>query len=497
MSPPDESAHNRFAFAAWLFLRALALIYLFAFASTWTQLAGLIGPHGVLPAQPFFNAVRDQLGAHAYHALPSLCWIFGAGSFLHVLCAAGCVLSLLLFAGIAPALSLVALWACYLSLCGAGQVFFNFQWDALLLETTLLAVFLAPWSWLPLWRRDEPPRLARWLLWWLLFRLMLLSGAVKLTSGDPTWRDLTALTFHYETQPLPTPLAWFVHQLPAWFHRACCAGMFAIELIAPFLFFAPRAFRHRAALLTIALMAAIALTGNYTYFNLLTAALCLLCLDDAWWSRLPKGRSLLAGDATPSTASPSPASRLLQLWLLRTFATFAFAFTTLTAVPSLTRTAFLPGLIGPLQEALGPFRSFNNYGLFAVMTNPRPELVIEGSDDSRDWRPYEFPHKPGALARAPTWVAPHQPRLDWQLWFAALAPPAQNRWMLSLCEHLLRGTPDVLALFATNPFPQKPPRFVRIVRYEYHFTDAATRARTGEWWRRTPLDFYLQPASLR
>jgi hypothetical protein len=364
-----------------------------------------------------------------------------------------------------------------------------------LLETGLLAILIAPLTWRA--RADraaDPPRLARWLLWWLLFRLMFLSGAVKLTSGDPTWRNLTALTFHYETQPLPTPLAWFVHQLPASLHRASCAGMFVIELAAPFLFFAPRAFRHRAALLTLALMAAIALTGNYTYFNLLTAALCLLCLDDAALTRFLPGR--LKEKCNPLGDTSAEAARVRK-WSLRCFAAFAIAFTALTAVPSLTRRPFLPGLIGPLHQALGPFRSFNNYGLFAVMTNPRPELVIEGSDDRRDWRPYEFPHKPGALARAPTWIAPHQPRLDWQLWFAALGPPAQSPWMLSLCEHLLRGTPEVLALFVTNPFPQRPPRFVRVVRYEYHFTDAATRARTGEWWRRTPLDFYLQPASLR
>jgi hypothetical protein len=270
--------------------------------------------------------------------------------------------------------------------------------------------------------------------------------------------------------------------------------MFVIELVAPFLFFAPRAFRHRAALLTIGLMIIIALTGNYTFFNFLTIALCLLCLDDAFLVSLLPGR--LAGKCHPLCDTAASAPRWRK-WTLRVFAVFALAYTALIAVPSITNLPFLPRITDPLQQALGPFRSFNSYGLFRVMTNPRPELIIEGSDDSRDWRAYELPHKPGGLARRPTWVAPHQPRLDWQLWFAALAPPQHNRWMLALAEHLLRGTPDVLALFAHNPFPKKPPRFIRIVRYEYHFTDAATHARTGEWWRRTPLDFYLQPASLR
>lgn len=506
---PPATGRNCFGTSTWLFLRLLALVHLVAFVSFWTQLEGLVGPHGLLPAQPFFNAVHQQLGARAYLELPSLCWIFGAGKFLHILSAAGVALSLLLFAGIAPALCLFLLWAAYLSITAAGQTFFNFQWDALLLETTLLAIWIAPWSLLPLWRRTEPPRLARWLLWWLLLRLMFLSGVVKLTSGDLTWRDLTALTFHYETQPLPTPFAWFVHQWPAWFQRASCAGMFALELFVPFFVFAPRALRHNAALLLTAFMTAIALTGNYTYFNFLAIALCVLCLDDAWWPATfrvrPPSHCNVIRYIRPSTPhgdcnviryinkKPPP----WRQWALRAFAVVTFAYTALLGLPSIMRRPVFMELLAPLDAALGPTRSFNSYGLFAVMTNPRPELIFEGSSDGREWLPYEFPDKPGDLSRRPTWVAPFQPRLDWQLWFAALSTPAQNPWVLTLCEHLLRGTPEVLALVAKNPFPRTPPRFIRVVRYEYHFTDAATRARTGNWWRRTPLDFYVERVSLR
>lgn len=483
--------NNRFALGTWCFLRLLALIHLIAFVSLWVQLDGLMGPNGVLPATRYFEAVREQIGPAAYHAVPSLCWIFGAGKFLHVLCAAGVGLSLLVFAGIAPAVCLFLLWAAYLSLNCAGQMFFNFQWDTLLLETTLLAVFLAPWSWLPLWRAHEPPRLARWLLWWLLFRLMFLAGVVKLASGDLTWRNLSALTFHFETQPLPTVLGWWVHQLPAWWHRLSCVLMFVIELAVPFLLFAPRRFRHAAAVVLIGLMIAVALTGNYTFFNLLAIALCLLCLDDAWWSRfLPKQVS----EKCHLIRDTSAAAPRWQRWVLGPFAGFAALFTLVQAFGSVG--SALPGFRA-LASVVAPFRSFNNYGLFAVMTNPRPELIFEGSEDGREWRAYEFPHKPGALDRRPTWVAPHQPRLDWQLWFAALGAPQHNRWVLLVCEHLLRGTPEVLALLAVNPFPQKPPRLVRVVRYEYHFTDTATRRRTDQWWRRTPMDFYVGPASLK
>ncbi len=506
---PLVPGHTRFAFAAWLFLRLLAIIHLIAFVSLWVQLDGLVGPRGLLPASRYLAAVHEQLGASAYTALPTLCWWFGSETFLHVLCGAGVGLALLLFAGVAPAVCLALLWAAYLSLSCAGQIFFNFQWDALLLETTLVAVFLAPWSLLPLWRAHEPPRAARWLLWWLLFRLMFLSGLVKLTSGDLTWRNLTALTFHYETQPLPTTIGWFIHQPPAWFHRASCAGMFTLELVVPFFLFAPRALRHNAALLLIALMIVIALTGNYTFFNLLAIALCLLCLDDTWWrSALPArfyrfAQCHVLSDISPALpSSPSAQCHVIRdIGWRRRFAAWSgwaaagavFAFTLAQEIAAYRA---VPGL-RTVAQAVGSFRSFNSYGLFRVMTNPRPELIFEGSDDGRTWSPYEFPHKPGILTRRPTWVAPHQPRLDWQLWFAALGAPQHNSWVLAVCEHLLRGTPEVLALIAYNPFPQKPPRHIRVVRYEYHFTDPATRAATGQWWRRTPLDFYVGPASLR
>jgi hypothetical protein len=342
-------------------------------------------------------------------------------------------------------------------------------------------------------------------LWWLTFRLMFLGGFVKLASGDPVWRDFTALSYHYETQPLPTPLAWYAHQAPLWWQRAECAGMFVIELFVPFFLFGPRLLRHNAALLLAAFMGAVALTGNYTFFNLLAIVLCLFCLDDAWWSCVLRRSAPGSGDRVDGTdafprrpltpvASVPPAPRLAPIL----FAVFAFGVTTFEALPTVFRGIGYPPGFNALAAVVGPFRSFNTYGLFAVMTHPRPELVFEGSATGRgDWKPYEFPDKPGDLSRRPTWVAPHQPRLDWQLWFAALESPDQNPWVLGLCEHLLRGTPEVLQLLAHNPFPQHPPAYVRVIRYEYHFTDRPTRARTGQWWRRTPMDVYLAPVSLR
>lgn len=492
---PAEPRVPSFALSTSLFLRALALIHAIAFASLWTQLSGLIGPHGILPAARYLEAVREHLGVSAYLQLPTLAWLFGADVFLHILCAVGLIASALLFLGIAPLAALIALWLAYLSLVNVGQIFLGFQWDALLLETTFLAIFLAPLRWRrgALIARPEPPPLARFLLRWLLFRLMLLSGIVKLASGDPTWRDLTALTFHFETQPLPNPLAYFVHLLPASFHRATCAGMFFVELIVPFFLFAPRPIRHNAALLLAALQIAIFLTGNYTFFNLLTLALCLLNLDDRFYQSLFRHSAkchIMYDTSLPRLPRPLrllaiPAAALLVL------------FTSLQALPSVHRSLRPPDWFNALAAHVAPFRTFNNYGLFAVMTTSRPELIIEGSDDRRTWHAYELPYKPGDLTRRPSIVAPHQPRLDWQLWFAALGSPDQNRWLLPVCEHLLRGTPEVLALFSHNPFPDRPPRHLRIIRYDYRFTTPAQRTTTAQWWDRTPLDFYIPPLSLQ
>jgi len=269
--------------------------------------------------------------------------------------------------------------------------------------------------------------------------------------------------------------------------------MFTIELLVPFFLFAPRPLRHNAALLLASLQLVVALTGNFAFFNLLSIALCLLALDDAWW------HSVLAAFRRKSFPPNETSSIRPVRWPWPSFAAagLVVAYTSILAAPAFDRTLRWPAWFDSAVSVVGPFNTFNNYGLFAVMTTSRPELIFEGSDDARDWLAYEFPYKPGDLARHPPIVAPLQPRLDWQLWFAALGPPGQNPWVLSLCEHLLRGSPAVLALFEKNPFPQNPPRYVRVVRYDYHFTTPAERARTGRWWRRTPLDFYVPPSSLR
>jgi len=271
---------------AWCFLRLLGLVYLLAFWSLSTQIIGLVGDHGILPAHVYMAAARtwaasQHIGLDRYHLLPTLCWISTTDAFLKGLCVTGAALALLLVAGIAPIIVLPILWIEYLSLAVVCREFLSYQWDGLLLEAGLLAVGLAPLRWIDWPRRHSgPPRIAVWLLLSLLFRLMLGSGLVKLASGDPAWRTLTALTFHYETQPIPSPLAFYAHQLPVTIQRISTFATLAIELGAPFLMFGPRRMRLAAFAIFVLLQALIAATGNYAFFNLLAASLCVLLLDD-------------------------------------------------------------------------------------------------------------------------------------------------------------------------------------------------------------------------
>ena len=470
------------------FVNVLAIVHAVGFASIWFQAAGLFGAVGILPAARFLHFAAEQLGRRAWYEFPSLCWIIGAGRSIDVMCAAGIVLSAVLLFGYARPVCLLLLWALYLSLSAAGQEFFSFQWDILLLESTLIAIFLVPWTFSPGALPFDPPKLARFLVWWLLARLMFLSGAVKLNSHDPAWLHLTALTFHYQTQPLPTPVAWYAAKLPLWFQQTSCLIMFAIELGGPLCLVAPRRVRNAAALAMAAFQIVIAVTGNYAFFNLLSFGLCLTAIDDQFWKALLR---------RPAVADPVVAYHGANRSLLRWFGALSVGITFLFE--------FVPTVFPPVAEVpyvqmayslIEPLRSFNTYGLFRVMTTERPELIFEGSDDGRTWQAYELPFKPGDLSRAPPWVAPYQPRLDWQLWFAALGPPQSNSWVKAVCGHLLRGDRSVLGLFSRNPFPGHPPRQVRVVRYIYEFTSWAERKKTGDWWKRSPVDFYIPPVSL-
>jgi predicted DCC family thiol-disulfide oxidoreductase YuxK len=480
----------------WIFLRSVGLIYLFAFLSLWVQIKGLVGSNGIEPAKVTMETVSQQItetGWQRYHEFPTFCWLSASDSALNLQCAAGVVLAVLLIAGVAPAPCLFLLWVIYLSLCTIGREFLSFQWDILLLEVGFLAIFFAPLQFWPrLWRCPPPSGVALWLLRWLLFRLMFESGCVKLVSGDPTWRNLTALNVHYETQPLPTWIGWYAHQLPAWFQQTSTALMFGIELVIPFLIFAPRRFRHFACGVLIALQVLILLTGNYCFFNLLTIALCLTLLDDeAIGSLVRRLRRIGAGETPGLPGLRWPAKVTVPLaCLILALSVMQLAHTFRERVP-------WPAPLRGLYGWLAPFRTFNSYGLFAVMTNPRLEIIVQGSNDGTNWLNYEFKYKPGELRRRPRFVEPHQPRLDWQMWFAALGDYKRNPWFVNFCVRLLQDSPEVVSLLSRDPFANAPPRYIRALVYEYHFTDFATRRRTGEWWRRELKGRYLPVISLK
>jgi predicted DCC family thiol-disulfide oxidoreductase YuxK len=473
---PTYSAANA------LFLRVLGLCYLAAFLSLWTQVDGLIGSNGVLPVAPFLEWVKSQVGASGYRLAPTLSWISPGDAFLHAQCAAGTVAALLLVAGLVPAWSAAVAWGLYLSLSVAGQTFLEFQWDILLTETGLLAVFLAAPSRVRVRSGLSSPRLARFLLVWLLFRLMLSSGVVKLGSGDPTWHALTALRVYYETQPIPPWTAWFMHPLPPWFQTASCLFLFFVELLVPLLFFAPRRLRLFAAGTTILLQVLIAVTGNYAFFNLLTIALVVLLLDDGVFPKRWRAAAAAAASAAGQGRWPR--------WVLVPVAVVWLAASSVPFAMSLGLRGAIPGPLVAVYRLVAPLRSANGYGLFAVMTTERPEILLEGSEDGEIWKPYEFRWKPGDPLRRPRFVAPHQPRLDWQMWFAALGDYRANPWLVSTMARLREGSPEVLALLETNPFPDRPPRYVRAVRYQYNFTNADERRRTGAWWKRELRGLY-------
>jgi hypothetical protein len=409
------------------------------------------------------------------------------------------VLSVLLIFGIAPVVSLIALFVFYLSLTIAGQTFLSFQWDILLLEAGFLSIFLAPWQ---LWpkRGREPPvsRAALFLLKFLLFKLMVMSGVVKLTSGDDCWWNLTALDYHYWSQPLPTNFAWRADQHAEWFKHFSVAFCLVVEIIVPIFFWAPRRLRLIACGLVVFLQIAIAVTGNYCFFNLLTIALCLLLIDDAVWRR--QRRALQSDGGTRAVVS----SAIGDGWRNGRLSMYAAVIVIIMTLPLnawLIFTTFKPEAKWPrslafFYEHIEPFRIANGYGLFRVMTKDRREIVIEGSADGIDWEPYEFKWKPGDVTRAPGWCAPHQPRLDWQMWFAALGSYQQNPWFIRTAICLLEGKSDVARLFARNPFPERPPRYVRAIVYRYRFTTTSEHRQTGAWWKRQELGEYLPAVSL-
>jgi len=494
-----RSQPSSFVASRWLFLKLLGAVYLIAFLSLAVQIRGLVGTHGILPVGELLSRARELDGAQAYLELPTLLWLSPTDTVLSLLCWVGAAASLFLIAGVAPAAAAALLWLLYLSLTVAGQVFLEFQWDSLLLETGLLAILYAPLTWRSRLNADaEPPAAVRWVIWLLAFKLTFLSGATKLLSSDPTWANWTALTYHYETQPIPAWTSWFAYQLPQWVHYWSTPGMLFIEIGVPWLIFLPPRFRRTrllACALMILLQVAIGATGNYGFFNLLTIVLYLTLLDDRTLKRLvPWGA---ADRQRRYYVAPIAHPRIS----VTVAALIVGALSTMTLIREVDRTRgrlgpFDRGWAGGLLTRLAPLDSINGYGLFRVMTTDRPEIVIEVSSDGTTWKEQEFKWKAGNVMRRPRFVEPHMPRLDWQMWFAALDPRSAQGWLSRLVDRMLNDDGEVTPLLGPNPLPGRP-RYVRLSYYQYHFTSAEERSDTGAWWKREFVGYLTGPLEAR
>jgi hypothetical protein len=515
----------------WIFLRALGAIYFSAFFSLVFQIRGLIGPEGILPANEYLKSVAEQVGHAGYWYVPSVLWFSSSSHMLTGLCWVGMAAALLLVLNLWPRGMLVVCFVCFLSFVSAARDFSGYQSDGMLLEAGFLSLFLAPGGLRPRLGETQPPvRAALYLLLWEWFRIYFESGVAKMAGGDPEWRNFTAMDDYYQNGPLPTWIGWYVQHFPHWFHGATAFFTLALELVLIWSAFLPRRFRIALFFVVTPWQIGIILTANYTFLNYLVLILAFLLLDDRFlmrvfpgqWKRpLPDLPLTSAGhplspasdqlSVLPSASSPSidkaPASRDASLdgrqknrfWLaplrVAISAVWLLWIFYATSVQMLWMIMSAPFPTSPVA-LLDPFRIANRYGLFAVMTRGRYEIEFQGSNDGQTWIAYPFRHKPQEPNKPPRIYAPYQPRLDWNLWFASLGEWRDNPLVLRTQRRLLSSDPDVLALFAANPFPQAPPRQVRAVLWQYWFTSMTEKREHGLWWRRELLGLYAPAVRL-
>jgi hypothetical protein len=469
---------EEFRLTSWLFLKILALIYFAAFLSLSVQINGLAGPNGLLPFHQLLSNTYNETGTQAWWIYPGVFWFNAGDTALSAATYLGAFFAVLLFIGRLQITALIGMFVLYLSLFHASGIFLGFQWDTLLLETGFLAIFLT----------RNPTGLIIFLYHWLLFRFRFMSGVFKLESGDPAWTGLSALKTYFETQPLPHIGSWYFHQLPEIVLQAGVLLTFATELIVPFFIFLPRRFRLFAAGITIFMQLLIISTSNHNFVNLLIILLCLFLLDDKIVGRLLPGR--LQRRILDQVKPVSLFSNILlgisaTLILSASLSTFYWRL-------SDNRT---DGYLSNSTSYTHRFGIGHIFHIFPTMQTERQELIIQGSDDGRNWHSYDFKYKPGPLDRAPRFNVPHQPRLDWMMWFIPPQSSMSDYWFRQLLKKLHEGSPEVLSLLAGNPFPDRPPQYIRVLAFKYHFTTPEQRAQTGNWWTREYLGVfpYVKP----
>ncbi|HLW55255.1 MAG TPA: lipase maturation factor family protein [Candidatus Angelobacter sp.] len=499
----DQPVASTHLLSRWIFLRSLGLIYFSAFYSLLFQIKGLIGPRGILPASEYLSAVAQYYpDVRRYWLAPTLLWFSSGDHAVMVICWIGVAASIAVILNLWPRAALLASLLCFLSFVSAARDFSGYQSDGMLLEAGFISLFFAPRGLLPGLGADHPPsRASLFLLRWEWFRIYFESGLVKLMSGDYSWRHLTAMDDYYQNGPLPTWVGWYVQHLPHWVHAATAFMTLAAELALVFTLFLPRRFKIACFFILTPFQIGIILTANYTFLNYLVLCLGFLLLDDRWlrWVLPERWKKYASPAIEPAPAESSGnGQETLRDRIERRSSTLRriVAGWCLGWVFYVTTALLLGILLGgsilwerPIQ-VVEPFRIANSYGLFAVMTHERYEIEFQGSLDGRTWTAYPFRHKPQDLRRAPGIYAPYQPRFDWNLWFASLGSWRQNMFVVRTEELLLRNDPEVLHLFAGDPFAGKPPQHVRAVLWQYWFTDMATKRKEGLWWRRELQGLY-------
>lgn len=453
-----------------LFVKLLALVYLAAFASLATQIVALAGAGGIYPLHTQLDLYANLSWPLRLARYPSVLWLNASDIALQTTAWLGCVLAILVLSDRFVRPGLILLFVLYLSLFHAGQIFMNFQWDYLLLEAGFLAIFL-----------HGGGRTIIWLFRFVLFKLRFLSGISKLISGDTGWSGFTALHTYFETQPLPHLGAWYAHHLPDWLLRFGSGATLFVELVVPFFFFLPRRWRLVGATTTILWQLLIIATSNHNFFNLLTIALCLFLLDDKAITRWLPARFIAKSLTIELDRAYSP---YLQRGVLLVALLVVSLSLALSAEMLLGRK--MPAPVDDAVYALRPFRIANRYHVFPTMRTERLELVIEGSLDGQDWHEYQFRYKPGNITNPPGFIVPHQPRIDWMIWFVPGAPVFLD-WFDRFLDRIMDNEPAVLQQFAFNPFPLKKPKALRVSVYRYRFTTPKERTASGAWWHREYL----------
>jgi len=471
-----------------MILRFLGLVYFVAFLGLAQQLKALIGERGLTPLPPFLTQVQTAAGSFgkAFGELPTLFWFDHSDGFMVGCAWIGVCLSLFILGGFANGLLLSFLWALYMSFVHVGQDWYSYGWEIQLLETGFLAIFLVPFLDGRPFPKTAPPLQVIWLFRWLNFRIMLGAGLIKLR-GDPCWRDLTCLQYHYETQPIPNPLSPYFHFMPLWFHKCGALYNHFVELIAPWALILGRNLRTFAGCAMALFQIILILSGNLSFLNWLTLVPILSCFDDDFWYHfLPRGlveRSNIAIYRAQNTPVPQKAA-----WGL-------------VVLVSLLSVNPILNLISPRQvmnTSFDPIHLVNTYGAFGSVGKERLQLVVEGCEDQvltpqTRWKEYEFKGQPGDLTRRPCFCSPYQLRLDWQIWFAAMSNPSEYPWVYNLVWKLLHNDPLVLSLLAGNPFPGIAPTHVRIRLFRYQF--APLQHPNHQWWQRTEIGVWLPPMS--